>query len=252
MTIMFDIKNLSKSFGGVAAVNDVSFQINEGELFGVIGPNGAGKTTLFNLITGFLKADSGEISYFGTNVVGKSPNQLVQKGIVRTFQSTNLFLGNTVLENVVMGSYLTHKPSILKNIFTSTKAQEQSALEYAEEVVDFVGMSAYKDLVVDNLPYGHKRLIGIAIALACKPKVLLLDEPAAGMVEDETKELINIIKKVHQTGVTVVLIEHDMKMVMNLCEKITVVEFGKKISYGTPQEVRQDEEVIRAYLGVES
>ncbi|WP_404328233.1 ABC transporter ATP-binding protein [Mesobacillus maritimus] len=252
MTIMFDIKNLSKSFGGVAAVNDVSFQINEGELFGVIGPNGAGKTTLFNLITGFLKADSGEISYFGTNVVGKRPNQLVQKGIVRTFQSTNLFLGNTVLENVVMGSYLTHKPSILKNIFISTKAQEQSALEYAEEVIEFVGMSAYKDLVVDNLPYGHKRLIGIAIALACKPKVLLLDEPAAGMVEDETKELINIIKKVHQTGVTVVLIEHDMKMVMNLCEKITVVEFGKKIAYGTPQEVRQDEEVIRAYLGVES
>ncbi|XKG66972.1 ABC transporter ATP-binding protein [Mesobacillus maritimus] len=250
--MMFDIKNLSKSFGGVAAVNDVSFQINEGELFGVIGPNGAGKTTLFNLITGFLKADSGEISYFGTNVVGKRPNQLVQKGIVRTFQSTNLFLGNTVLENVVMGSYLTHKPSILKNIFISTKAQEQSALEYAEEVIEFVGMSAYKDLVVDNLPYGHKRLIGIAIALACKPKVLLLDEPAAGMVEDETKELINIIKKVHQTGVTVVLIEHDMKMVMNLCEKITVVEFGKKIAYGTPQEVRQDEEVIRAYLGVES
>jgi branched-chain amino acid transport system ATP-binding protein len=252
MTIMFDIKNLSKSFGGVAAVNDVSFQINEGELFGVIGPNGAGKTTLFNLITGFLKADSGEISYFGTNVVGKRPNQLVQKGIVRTFQSTNLFLGNTVLENVVMGSYLTHKPSILKNVFSSTKAQEQAALAYAEEVIEFVGMSPYKDLVVDNLPYGHKRLIGIAIALACKPKVLLLDEPAAGMVEEETKELVKIIKKVHQSGVTVVLIEHDMKMVMNLCEKIAVVEFGKKIAYGTPQEVRQDEEVIRAYLGVES
>jgi branched-chain amino acid transport system ATP-binding protein len=252
MTIMFDIKNLSKSFGGVAAVNDVSFKINEGELFGVIGPNGAGKTTLFNLITGFLKADSGEISYFGTNVVGKRPNQLVQKGIVRTFQSTNLFLGNTVLENVVMGSYLTHKPSILKNVFSSTKAQEQAALAYAEEVIEFVGMSPYKDLVVDNLPYGHKRLIGIAIALACKPKVLLLDEPAAGMVEEETKELVKIIKKVHQSGVTVVLIEHDMKMVMNLCEKIAVVEFGKKIAYGTPQEVRQDEEVIRAYLGVES
>ncbi|WP_197046637.1 ABC transporter ATP-binding protein [Oceanobacillus salinisoli] len=252
MTVMFDIKNLQKSFGGVAAVNDVSFQINEGELFGVIGPNGAGKTTLFNLITGFSNADSGEILYYGKDIIGKKTHQLVQSGIVRTFQSTNLFLGNTVLENIMMGGFLSYRPSILRNIFTNTKLREKELLIYAEEISDFVGISKYNDTIVDNLPYGYKRLVGIAIALACKPKVLLLDEPAAGMVEEETKELVKIIKKVHQTGVTVVLIEHDMKMVMNLCEKITVLEFGKKISYGIPEEVSQDKEVIRAYLGVES
>ncbi|GGA33751.1 ABC transporter ATP-binding protein [Psychrobacillus lasiicapitis] len=251
--MVLELKNITKNFGGISALTDVSFQINEGEIFGLIGPNGAGKTTLFNVITNMFPPTSGEISFLGDKISGLKPHKITDKGICRTFQNIRLFSQMSVLENVLVGSHCRSKSGVLNSVLR-TKAQrkeETNSLEAASELLELVGLSMFQDTIAENLAYGQQRRLEIARALASNPKLLLLDEPAAGMNETETESLFDLIKKVQKRGVTVLLIEHDMPFVMKLCDRITVLNFGKKLAEGTPTEIQNNQEVIEAYLGAE-
>ncbi|TQR11639.1 ABC transporter ATP-binding protein [Psychrobacillus soli] len=251
--MVLELKNITKNFGGISALTDVSFQINEGEIFGLIGPNGAGKTTLFNVITNMFPPTSGEIKFLGDKISGLKPHKITDKGICRTFQNIRLFSQMSVLENVLVGSHCRSKSGVINSVLR-TKAQrkeETNSLEAASELLELVGLSMFQDTIAENLAYGQQRRLEIARALASNPKLLLLDEPAAGMNETETESLFDLIKKVQKRGVTVLLIEHDMPFVMKLCDRITVLNFGKKLAEGTPAEIQSNQEVIEAYLGAE-
>ncbi len=251
--MVLELKNITKNFGGISALTDVSFQINEGEIFGLIGPNGAGKTTMFNVITNMFAPTSGEILFLGENISGIKPHKITDKGICRTFQNIRLFSQMSVLENVLVGAHCRNKSGVLKSVFRtkSQKQEEKSNYEVALELLELVGLSRYENTIAENLAYGQQRRLEIARALASNPKLLLLDEPAAGMNETETENLFDLIKKVQQRGVTVLLIEHDMPFVMKLCDRITVLNFGKKLAEGTPTEIQNNQDVIEAYLGSE-
>lgn len=251
--MVLELKNITKNFGGISALTDVSFQINEGEIFGLIGPNGAGKTTMFNVITNMFAPTSGEILFLGENISGIKPHKITDKGICRTFQNIRLFSQMSVLENVLVGAHCRNKSGVLKSVLRtkSQKQEEKSNYEVALELLELVGLSRYENTIAENLAYGQQRRLEIARALASNPKLLLLDEPAAGMNETETENLFDLIKKVQQRGVTVLLIEHDMPFVMKLCDRITVLNFGKKLAEGTPTEIQNNQDVIEAYLGSE-
>ncbi|MBD7944649.1 MULTISPECIES: ABC transporter ATP-binding protein [Psychrobacillus] len=251
--MVLELKNITKNFGGISALTDVSFQINEGEIFGLIGPNGAGKTTMFNVITNMFAPTSGEILFLGENISGIKPHKITDKGICRTFQNIRLFSQMSVLENVLVGAHCRNKSGVLTSVLRtkSQKHEEKSNHEVALELLELVGLSRYEDTIAENLAYGQQRRLEIARALASNPKLLLLDEPAAGMNETETENLFDLIKKVQQRGVTVLLIEHDMPFVMKLCDRITVLNFGKKLAEGTPTEIQNNQDVIEAYLGSE-
>lgn len=251
--MVLELKNITKNFGGISALTDVSFQINEGEIFGLIGPNGAGKTTMFNIITNMFSPTSGEILFLGENISGIKPHKITDKGICRTFQNIRLFSQMSVLENVLVGAHCRNKSGVLKSVLRtkSQKQEEKSNYEIALELLELVGLSRYEDTIAENLAYGQQRRLEIARALASNPKLLLLDEPAAGMNETETENLFDLIKKVQLRGVTVLLIEHDMPFVMKLCDRITVLNFGKKLAEGTPTEIQNNQDVIEAYLGSE-
>lgn len=258
MSEILKVKNLSKNFGGLAAVSNISLSIEEGELVGLIGPNGAGKTTLFNLITGVYEPSEGLIE-FVTNqsteqIGGLKPYKVTQMGVARTFQNIRLFKSMTVLENVKVAMSnstrynLFHSLIRLPLFYNEERWIEEKALEYLEEV----GLYQKRNETANNLPYGEQRRLEIARALATHPKLLFLDEPAAGMNPQETKELTELIEKIRKKyRVTIVLIEHDMSLVMNVCEKIYVLSYGKLIAQGTPEEIKNDEYVISAYLGEE-
>ena len=251
--MVLELKNITKNFGGISALTDVSFQINEGEIFGLIGPNGAGKTTMFNVITNMFAPTSGEILFLGENISGIKPHKITDKGICRTFQNIRLFSQMSVLENVLVGAHCRNKSGVLTSVLRtkSQKHEEKSNHEVALELLELVGLSRYEDTIAENLAYGQQRRLEIARALASNPKLLLLDEPAAGMNETETENLFDLIKKVQLRGVTVLLIEHDMPFVMKLCDRITVLNFGKKLAEGTPAEIQNNQDVIEAYLGSE-
>ncbi|WP_035626869.1 ABC transporter ATP-binding protein [Herminiimonas sp. CN] len=248
---MLTINNLSKTFGGVKAVQDVSFSVKAGAIHSVIGPNGAGKTTLFNLITGVYTPSSGEIIFCGENVAGKSPDALARRGMSRTFQNLQICMNMSAIENVMVGAHLRLDQSLFGAMLRLPKLRKAdlACREEAAALMEFVGVGKYVKSHAGKMSYGALKRLEIARALAAKPKILLLDEPAAGLNHTETAEIDALIAKVAQSGVTVVLVEHDMKLVMNLSDHILVLDYGKKLAEGTAAEVRANPDVIAAYLG---
>jgi branched-chain amino acid transport system ATP-binding protein len=248
---LLDVTNLSIHFGGVKAVQNVSFSIDPGIIYSVIGPNGAGKTTLFNLITGVYTPTSGEIRLDGELIQGKSPNQLAERGMARTFQNLQVCMNMTAIENVMVGAHLRLDRNILKAAlrFGSLRTRDTALRQESAELMRFVGLERFIDARADSMPYGALKRMEIARALAMKPRIIFLDEPAAGLNPKETIEVDQLVRKVADSGVTVVLVEHDMKMVMNLSERILVLDYGKKLAEGTGAEIRRNPDVIAAYLG---
>lgn len=251
MRELLKVEHVSIQFGGLKAVNDVSFAVQQGQTFGIIGPNGAGKTTLFNLCSGVYKPTSGKVFLEDEDITGCSSDVICKKGICRTFQSSQLFSFMSVLDNVKVGCHIVTKTNMLDSIFhTKTyKADEEFAISQSLMILEKVGLSKYRDVMAGNLPYGIQRKVEIARALATNPKIILLDEPAAGMNPNETAGLRDFVKQLHDEGQTVLLIEHDMKFVMNCCEQILVLNFGESICEGTPKQVREDKVVQEAYFG---
>lgn len=254
MMPILEVKNVTKKFGGLTANNDVSFDVSEGEILSVIGPNGAGKSTLFKMISSFMPTTSGEVLFKGERVSNLKPHVVARKGVVRTFQETTIFKSMTVRESVIVSQHLRSKASLL-GYFLGSKTAKQDIAEfgkYADDIIDFLNMGEIKNELAHNLPQGHLRALGIAIGLATDPKVLLLDEPFAGMNHDETMHMVDLVKSVRdERGVTVLLVEHDMPAVMSISDRIIVLNFGEMIAKGTPKEIQNNEKVIEAYLGSE-
>lgn len=249
---LLEVNNVTKRFGGLTAVSDVSLAIEERSISAIIGPNGAGKTTFFNLLTGIYRPDSGTIRFDGRSLIGLRPDQVNGAGMSRTFQNIRLFPGMTVLENVMVGMHSRLNVSLVQTLtrlggFTQ---QERRVREKASDLLRFVGLGGKGDEVSRNLPYGDQRRIELARALASDPKLILLDEPTAGMNPNETVEAMTLFRRVRdELGVTVVLIEHDMRVVMGISERISVLDYGQKIAEGTPAEIRANPRVVEAYLG---
>ena len=248
---LLEVKDLSIHFGGVKAVQNVSFAIDAGIVYAVIGPNGAGKTTLFNLITGIYTPTTGSILLDGESITGKSPDELARRGVARTFQNLQICMNMSAIENVMVGAHLRLDRNLLKAAlrWPSLKKRDRELHAEASELMCFVGLESYVDARADSMPYGALKRLEIARALAMKPRLIFLDEPAAGLNPKETIEVDQLVRKVANSGVTVVLVEHDMKMVMNLSERILVLDYGKKLTEGTGAEVRRNPDVIAAYLG---
>ena len=250
---LLSLKGLSKSFGGLMAVNDVSFDLAEGSILGLIGPNGAGKTTVFNLITGIYRPEQGEIRFKEASLVGLPTHRIVSLGIARTFQTIRLFQNLSVLENVLSGWHCRMHAGSLRAMLRTPgqRREERQALARASEMLEFVRLRHEARQLAKNLSYGNQRLLEIARALATDPRLLILDEPSGGMNEQETGELILLIGKLREQGITILLIEHRMSLVMRLCESIVVLDYGAKIAEGNPEEIKENPRVIEAYLGSE-
>jgi branched-chain amino acid transport system ATP-binding protein len=245
------VDGLTIRFGGLTAVEGMSFEVIEGEVLSLIGPNGAGKTTAFNAITGYIQPDGGTITYRRSRLNGLKPSQIAERGLVRTFQKTSVFTGQSVLDNVLLGLHLASRQRPLAIIFglPSVAREEKELAREAHRILEFVGLDARRDLVASSLPYGELRLLEVAIALAAKPKMLLLDEPVSGMNPAETASFMKILGAIRTLGVTVLLVEHDMKMVMGVSNRIVCLNQGRIIATGSPGEIQGNPEVIRAYLG---
>ncbi|MGQ7457039.1 ABC transporter ATP-binding protein [Streptococcus parasuis] len=252
--VLLEVKDLTKNFGGLTAVGDVTMELHEGELVGLIGPNGAGKTTLFNLLTGVYEPSEGTITLAGTLLNGKAPSKIASLGLGRTFQNIRLFKNMTVLENVLIGLGNHGKAEVFASFFRlpAFYKNEESLKTKAIELLKIFDLDGDVDTLAKNLPYGQQRRLEIVRALATEPKILFLDEPAAGMNPQETAELTQLIRKIKEEfNITIMLIEHDMSLVMEVTERIYVLEYGRLIAHGTPAEIRSNKRVIEAYLGGE-
>lgn len=246
---VLEVQGLSRRFGGLTAVSDVSFAVEEGTIHGLIGPNGAGKTTTFNVVSGYYKPSAGRVIYQGRDIGGLPTSEIARRGLVRTFQATTLFREMSVLQNVLIGRHLHARASFLRQILGLTGEVERMARDAAMASLDFVGLADRAGDLAGSLSHGMQRALGMAVALAAEPKVLLLDEPFTGMNPEETGTMMTLMRKVRDRGVTMLLVEHDMQAVMGLCDRITVLSFGKLLVEGTPDEIRNDPLVIEAYLG---
>lgn len=254
MTALLSIQQVTKVFGGLTAVDSVDLEIAERSISSLIGPNGAGKTTLFNCLTGLHRPEAGEILFSGRSLIGLRPDEITDRGVARTYQNIRLFGRMTALENVLVGQHLrlqaSHWSAVLRT--SRQQAEERAAREFGRELLDFVGLGGREEVVSTNLPYGDQRLLEVARALGSRPLLLLLDEPAAGMNPSETDRMMDLVHRLRdEKGVTVFLIEHDMKVVMSISESVAVLDYGEKIAEGTPEEVRSNARVIEAYLGPE-
>ena len=249
---ILELKDVTKKFGGLTAVDSVNLKVEENQICALIGPNGAGKTTVFNMITGAYQVTSGDVLFCGESICGKKPHDIVKKGIARTFQNIRLFKSATVLENVMTGFHCKTKTGMFNVAFQPGKCRKEEAetRQKALEILKFLGLDGVKDNEAGSIPYGHQRLLEIGRALATSPKLLLLDEPAAGMNSQEKKELVETIRKIRDTyNLAVLLVEHDMELVMGISENITVINFGRRIADGTAEEIQNNNDVIEAYLG---
>jgi len=244
-------KNLTRAFGGLIALKEVNLEVQPHEILGIIGPNGAGKTTCFNVLTGFYPPTSGDVFFDGREISSTPMEKRALLGMVRTFQHTSLFPKLTVYENVLTATHKMNATNLFQHIFRhgSFKRTEKDLAQKAAKALDFLGLREQRDMLARNLPYGSQRKLEIAIALATEPKLLLLDEPAAGMDPVESQELMRLIKEIQNQGITIMLVEHNMKLVMGICDRLVVLNYGAKIAEGKPKEIAQDPDVIHIYLG---
>jgi branched-chain amino acid transport system ATP-binding protein len=235
----------------LAAVSGLDMSVNQGEIMGLIGPNGAGKTTVFNLITGFIRPTEGQVVFDDKDITAKNPHLIATKGIVRTFQGDNIFPDFTVLQNIILACHLRPGVGFFETVLhtAGSRRKEKDILRRSRSLLELVGLDKMADVITRNLAHGHKRILGIAIALAAEPKLLLLDEPLSGMNAGEVSETMRLIDRLWQSGLTILLIEHNMRAAMSLCQRIVVLNFGKKIAEGSPDEIKENSEVIQAYLG---
>lgn len=250
MAILRVVK-ITKRYGGLEALKDVDFQVESEEIAGLIGPNGAGKTTFFNVISGVTHPTSGKVYFQGGDITGMKPHQIAKKGLVRTFQATRLFTNLSALANVQIACHTCDKASTVGDVIglPFAKQRKSEMQQRAIDIVRLVGLEGVSEELAKNLPHGYQRALGVAIALAPEPKLLCLDEPVTGMNIEETRFMIGLIQRIRQEGITVIVIEHAIKVVMGLCDKITVLNFGRKIAEGKPDEIQSNKEVIEAYLG---
>ncbi len=246
---ILEVRNLTRQFGGLVAVNCLNFSVERGAIHGLIGPNGAGKTTTFNVISGFYAPTSGQVIYDGRDISGMKTASLASIGLVRTFQGTTLFKEFSVIDNVRVGCHGSSGAGFISRILGSDAETERAATRKSEELLEFFGLSEFRDELASNLSHGHQRALGMAVALAADPKIILLDEPFTGMNPEETRRMMELSRDVRDRGITVMLVEHDMQAIMGLCDRITVMNFGALLTEGTPDQVRSDPAVIKAYLG---
>ena len=257
-TSFFDIEHLSISFGGIKALQDIGFAMKKGEIFSVIGPNGAGKTTLFNCISGLYKPDRGEIVFKGDRIQGKRPDAVARMGIARTFQNIELFSHMNTMENIMSGRHIHMKTGLFSGVFMRGRRsfagkEEIRHRESVEKIIDFLDLQGVRDKLVGGLPYGTQKQIELARALALEPELLLLDEPCAGMNSEEKQDMIFWIKDIQdELSISILLIEHDMKMVMDISDRVLAINFGQTVTLGTPIEVQQNPDVLKAYIGEEN
>jgi len=246
---ILELQSISRVFGGLTAVSELSFEVEEGEIRGLIGPNGAGKTTTFNVVSGFYAPSAGRVLYQGRDISGMRTSAIAALGLVRTFQGTTLFQELPVLDNVLVGCHMMARAGLLATVLGTNRDSERRARARALEMLEFFDLRELASAPTSSLPHGLQRALGMAVALASGPKLLLLDEPFTGMNPEETRRMMELVRRVRDRGVTLLLVEHDMQAVMGLCDSITVLNFGRLLCEGTPEQIRSHPEVIQAYLG---
>ena len=250
---MLKVEGVSRSFGGLSAISNLDLDVAPSEILGLIGPNGAGKTTFFNVISGFLPPTSGRVIFDGHDTTGLKANRIARLGMARIFQASVLFMKISVIDNVFTGYHMAYRTSLWKRLLRTPSAllEEETLRRQAMEILEFMGLADLKSEIAENLSHGHQRILAVCLALATKPRLLLLDEPVTGMNPVEIQTMIALIRQIRDRGVTIIMVEHDMKAVMSLCDRVVVLNYGQKIAEGLPEEIRSNKEVIEAYLGRE-